>query len=72
MLSVVAQIMRTQTVVENDPFKFSRNVLLAPSAVVLMEALAGVAPSFKASRMAVAEHLEPLSELKLIIHHEIA
>jgi putative ABC transport system permease protein len=61
IVPVVAQIMRAQTGVVIDPFKFSRIMLWAPAGLILMGALAGVLPAIKAYRTAVAENLAPLS-----------
>jgi putative ABC transport system permease protein len=61
IVSVVAQIMRAQTGVVIDPFKFSRIMLWAPAGLIGMGALAGVVPAIKAYRTAVAENLAPLS-----------
>jgi putative ABC transport system permease protein len=61
IVSVVAQIMRAQTGVVIDPFKFSKIMLWAPAALITLGALAGVVPAVKAYRTAVAENLAPLS-----------
>jgi len=61
IVSVVAQIMRAQTGVVIDPFKFSRIMLWAPAGLIGMGALAGIVPAIKACRTPVAENLAPLS-----------
>jgi len=61
IVSVVAQIMRAQTGVVIDPYKFSRIMLWAPAGLIAMGALAGVVPAIKAYRTAVSENLAPLS-----------
>jgi putative ABC transport system permease protein len=61
IVAVVAQIMRAQTGVVIDPFKFSRIMLWAPAGLIAMGALAGIVPAIKAYRTAVAENLAPLS-----------
>jgi putative ABC transport system permease protein len=61
IVSVVAQIMRAQTGVVIDPFKFSPIMLWAPVGLIAMGALAGIVPAIKAYRTAVAENLAPLS-----------
>jgi putative ABC transport system permease protein len=61
ILSVVAQIMRAQTGVVIDPFKFSPIMLWAPMGLIALGMLAGVVPAVKAYRTAVAENLAPLS-----------
>jgi putative ABC transport system permease protein len=61
IVSVVAHIMRAQTGVVIDPFKFGPMMVLAPVCLVLMGALAGIVPAIKAYRTAVAENLAPLS-----------
>jgi putative ABC transport system permease protein len=61
IVSVVAQIMRAKTGVVIDPFKLSGIMLWAPAGLILMGALAGVAPAIKAYRTSVAENLAPLS-----------
>jgi putative ABC transport system permease protein len=60
IVSIVAQIMRAQTGVVIDPFKFSRIMLWAPAGLIAMGALAGIVPAVKAYRTAVAENLAPL------------
>ncbi len=61
IVSVVAQIMRSQTGVVIDPFKFSGMMLWAPAGLIAMGALAGIVPAIKAYRTPVAENLAPLS-----------
>jgi len=61
IVSVVAHIMRAQTGVVIDPFKFNQMMVIAPVCLVLMGALAGIVPAIKAYRTAVAENLAPLS-----------
>ncbi len=61
IVTVVAQIMRAQTGVVIDPFKFNPVMLWAPAALIALGALAGIVPAVKAYRTAVAENLAPLS-----------
>jgi putative ABC transport system permease protein len=61
IVSVVAQIMRAQTGVVIDPFKFSPVMLWAPAGLIALGALAGIVPAVKAYRTAVAENLAPIS-----------
>jgi len=58
---VVAQIMRAQTGVVIDPFKFNPVMIWAPLALIGLGALAGVVPALKAYRTDVAENLAPHS-----------
>jgi putative ABC transport system permease protein len=61
IVSGVASIMRVQTGVVLDPFKFNPVMLWAPAALITLGALAGIVPAFKAYRTDVAQHLTPLS-----------
>jgi putative ABC transport system permease protein len=61
IVSVVAQIMRAQTGVVIDPFKFSPVMLWAPAGLIALGALAGIVPAVKAYRTPVAENLAPIS-----------
>lgn len=61
ILAAVASLMRAQTGVVLDPFKFNAVMLWAPAALIALGALAGVVPALKAYRTDVAEHLAPTS-----------
>ncbi|MDB6025442.1 MAG: hypothetical protein JWM68_1665, partial [Verrucomicrobiales bacterium] len=61
IVSVVAGIMRAQTGVLIDPWKFNAVMLWAPAALIALGALAGIVPAFKAYRTDVADNLTPHS-----------
>ena len=61
IVSVVAQIVRAQTGVVIDPFKFNPVMIWAPAALIVLGALAGIVPALKAYRTDVAENLTPHS-----------
>ncbi len=56
-----ARIIRAQTGVVLDPFKFNSVMLWAPLALVSLGAAAGIVPAIKAYATDVAEHLAPIS-----------
>jgi putative ABC transport system permease protein len=58
---VVAGVMRAQTGVVLDPFKFNLVMIWAPGALIGLGALAGIVPALKAYRTDIAENLSPLS-----------
>jgi putative ABC transport system permease protein len=57
----VAAVIRNETGIVLDPYKFNRVMLWAPAALITLGALAGVVPAWKAYRTDVAEHLSPTS-----------
>jgi putative ABC transport system permease protein len=59
IMLVVAGIVRAQTGVVVDPFAWNPVMVWAPLGMVLLSALAGIVPAFKAYRTDVAEHLLP-------------
>ena len=61
IVGTVAQIMRAQTGVVIDPFKFNPVMIWAPVALISLGALAGIVPALKAYRIPVAETLAPVS-----------
>jgi putative ABC transport system permease protein len=61
IVGVVAEVMRAQTGVVLDPFKFNPVMLWAPAALIALGALAGIIPALKAYRTDVAESLAPSS-----------
>jgi putative ABC transport system permease protein len=61
IMTCAATIIRKETGVVLDPFKFNLVMLWAPAALITLGALAGVVPAFKAYRTHVAEHLAPTS-----------
>jgi len=61
IVSGVAAVMRTQTGVVIDPFKFKPVMLWAPAALIALGGLAGIVPALKAYRTDVAENLTPIS-----------
>jgi len=61
IVALVAEIMRAQTGVVLEPFKFNPVMLWAPAALIILGALAGVVPALKAYRTDVAENLAPIS-----------
>ncbi len=61
IVSVVATIMRAQTGVVLEPFKFNPVMVWGPAALILLGALSGIVPALKAYRTPVAENLVPLS-----------
>jgi len=60
-LVAVGSVMRAQTGVVLDPFKFNAVLLWAPAMLVTLGALAGLVPAVKAYRTDVAEYLAPTS-----------
>ena len=56
-----AAVMRAQTGVVLEPWAFSPVWIWAPTALIALGALAGLAPAFKAYRNPVAENLLPIS-----------
>jgi putative ABC transport system permease protein len=56
-----ASVMRAQTGVVLDPGQFNPVMLWAPLALIILGAIAGIIPAFKAYRTDVAEHLAPTS-----------
>lgn len=61
IVTAVAEVIRAQTGIVLDPFKFEPVLLWAPIALVALGAVAGIAPAMKAYRTQVAEHLVPVS-----------
>lgn len=61
IVTVVAGVMRAQTGVVIDPFKFNAVMLWAPTVLIALGALAGIIPAVKAYRTDVAENLAPHS-----------
>jgi putative ABC transport system permease protein len=61
IVSMAAQVIRTQTGVVLDPFGFHPVMLWAPLGMIGMSALAGVIPAVKAYRTEVATNLAPIS-----------
>ena len=61
IMLVVAGIVRAQTGVVIDPFAWNPVMAWAPFGMILLGALAGIVPAFKAYRTDVAEHLLPTS-----------
>jgi putative ABC transport system permease protein len=61
IMSGAASVIRSQTGVVLDPFKFNAVMLWAPAALISLGALAGIVPAVKAYRTDVAEHLVPTS-----------
>ncbi|HEX4645018.1 MAG TPA: FtsX-like permease family protein, partial [Verrucomicrobiae bacterium] len=61
VMTGVAGVIRSQTGIVLDPFKFNLVMLWAPAALISLGALAGVVPALKAYRTDVAEHLVPIS-----------
>jgi putative ABC transport system permease protein len=61
IMTGVAAVIRAQTGIVLDPFKFNPVMLWAPGALIGLGALAGVVPAVKAYRTNVAEHLVPTS-----------
>jgi putative ABC transport system permease protein len=61
LLTVVASIVRTQTGVVLEPFKFHAVMLWSPALFVGLGALVGIVPALKAYRTDVASNLAPHS-----------
>ena len=61
IMVTVANIIRTQTGVVLEPFKFNPVMLWSPLGLIALGALAGIIPAFKAYRTDVAENLSPIS-----------
>jgi len=61
LFSVVAGIVRTQTGVVLEPFKFNAVMLWSPAMFLALGALAGIVPALKAYRTDVAANLAPHS-----------
>lgn len=61
VMSVVAQIIRSQTGVVLDPFAFHPVMIFAPIGIIALSAVAGIVPAFKAYRTDVAANLVPSS-----------
>jgi putative ABC transport system permease protein len=61
VMTGVAGVIRAQTGIVLDPFKFNLVMLWAPAALISLGGLAGVVPALKAYRTDVAEHLVPIS-----------
>jgi putative ABC transport system permease protein len=61
IVSVVAGVMRAQTGVVIEPWKFNAVMLWSPLALIALGALAGIVPALKAYRTDVAENLTPHS-----------
>lgn len=61
LMHVVAGIMRAQTGVVLEPFKFNPVMLWSPAMFIVLGALAGIVPALKAYRTDVASNLTPHS-----------
>ena len=61
LMSLVASIVRTQTGVVLDPFRFNAVMLWSPGMFIALGALAGILPAIKAYRVDVASNLTPQS-----------
>ena len=61
ILMVVAAIVRAQTGVRLDPWKYNAAMLWAPLGMIALCALSGLVPAWKAYRTDVAENLAPTS-----------
>jgi putative ABC transport system permease protein len=61
IVTVVAGILRAETGVVIDPWKFNAVMLWAPAGLIALGALAGIVPAFKAYRTDVAQNLSPIS-----------
>jgi putative ABC transport system permease protein len=61
IVTAVAGVMRAQTGVVIDPFKFNAVMLWAPAMLIALGALAGIVPAVKAYRTDVADNLTPHS-----------
>jgi putative ABC transport system permease protein len=61
IVTTAAGVIRAQTGVVLDPLAFSPVMLWAPGAMLVLGALAGLAPAVKAYRTPVADHLVPSS-----------
>jgi len=61
IMAGAAAVIRAQTGIVLDPFKFNLVMLWAPAALIALGALAGVVPAVKAYRTDVAGHLVPTS-----------
>jgi len=61
IMTGAATVIRNETGIVLDPYKFNPVMLWAPAALITLGALAGVVPAFKAYRTHVAEHLAPTS-----------
>ena len=61
IMIAAAQVIRAQTGVVLDPWKFSWVMVWAPAALISLGALAGIVPAIKAYRTPVADYLVPVS-----------
>ncbi len=61
IMNGAANVIRAQTGVVLDPFRFNPVMLWAPALLIGLGALAGIVPAMKAYRTDVAEHLVPMS-----------
>lgn len=61
LMSVVAEIIRSQTGVVLHPLSFDWVMLWAPAAFIGLGALAGIIPAMKAYRTDIAQNLTPIS-----------
>jgi putative ABC transport system permease protein len=61
IMMAAARVIRAQTGVVLDPFKFNPVMLWAPVAFIALGAAAGIVPAIKAYATDVAEHLTPVS-----------
>jgi putative ABC transport system permease protein len=61
ILAAVTTVIRAQTGVVLDPFKFNPVMLWAPALLISLGGLAGLVPAFKAYRTDVAGNLTPIS-----------
>ena len=61
IVTVVAGVMRAQTGVVIDPFKFNAVMLWSPAVLIALGAFAGIIPAVKAYRTDVADNLSPHS-----------
>ncbi len=61
IMTGAAAVIRAQTGIVLDPYKFNAVMLVAPAALIALGAFAGVVPAVKAYRTDVAEYLVPTS-----------
>jgi putative ABC transport system permease protein len=61
IMTIASEVIRVQTGVVLETFKFDPVLLWAPGALVALGALAGAIPGFRAYRIQVAENLAPVS-----------
>jgi putative ABC transport system permease protein len=61
IMMIASEIIRVQTGVVLEIFKFDSVLLWGPGALVALGALAGAVPAFRAYRIEVAQNLAPIS-----------